>query len=562
MTVSSQTLLFLTLSVAAALPSAPTTATRLHGQTARLHAQILRSRRAPGGASRNIPRLVRAANLPTANTTTLIRALVPEDQRLASHLLHASVAAGRVPRTDAFSTVVAASRKAGDLDGARAALAALHECGLRANPTDCHALLAALCEAGRTDAAEGLYREMARAGTEVGHKTRAVLLTGLLNSGEGERALAFAHELLGGPYRDLASSPPDVPLVNVILQALFSHGAEAEAKSLLQELKVAGIAPDARTLSLLLSHLVKLKQLPSALEVFNAFLAAGGAPSAAAFNILIDGCARQAQLLNAEALAAQMDGLGVKRDAYTYNALISAAARAGRVNRALAQRRMMRRSGVAADAVTLTLLARALADESRGVEALRLARQAADGAGVKFDARLAAALLYAATRTRERDAKEAAEHARWVWAEMGRRRVVPDARCVAGHLVALGNAGDFDGARELFDAQPTPRDPRVWAAMTQVTNLSDEPAYASSVLSGAFASTIAAAQAAVAARAAPPAAASPSAEELSARTVPELKELCRAAGLLVGGNKAELVERLVADVAAVESVSAEEWLEE
>ena len=55
-------------------------------------------------------------------------------------------------------------------------------------------------------------------------------------------------------------------------------GAEAEAKSLLQELKVAGIAPDARTLSLLLSHLVKLKQLPSALEVFNAFLAAGGAP--------------------------------------------------------------------------------------------------------------------------------------------------------------------------------------------------------------------------------------------------------------------------------------------
>ena len=97
--------------------------------------------------------------------------------------------------------------------------------------------------------------------------------------------------------------------------------------------------------------------------------------------------------------------------------------------------------------------------------------------------------------------------------------------------------------------------------MTQVTNLSDEPAYASSV-SGAFASTIAAAQAAVAARAALPAAASPSADELSARTVPELKELCREAGLLVGGNKAELVERLVADVAAVESVSAEEWLEE
>ena len=202
---------------------------------------------------------------------------MPEDQRLASHLLHASVAAGRVPRTDAFSTVVAASRKAGDLDGARAALAALHECGLRANASDCVALLAALCEAGRTDAAEGLYREMARAGTEVGHKTRAVLLTGLLNSGEGERALAFAHELLGGPYRDLASSPPDVPLVN-ILQALFSHGAEAEAKSLLQELKVAGIAPDARTLSLLLSHLVKLKQLPSALEVFNAFLAAAARP--------------------------------------------------------------------------------------------------------------------------------------------------------------------------------------------------------------------------------------------------------------------------------------------
>ena len=556
---SSQTLLFLSLSVAAALPSAPTTATRLHGQTARLHAQILRSRRArrrlaqhPAPRARGQPAdgehddadpRARAGG-PAARVAPAARERGGGARAAHRRLQHGG---GGEP-------------KAGDLDGARAALAALHECGLRANPTDCHALLAALCEAGRTDAAEGLYREMARAGTEVGHKTRAVLLTGLLNSGEGERALAFAHELLGGPYRDLASSPPDVPLVNVILQALFSHGAEAEAKSLLQELKVAGIAPDARTLSLLLSHLVKLKQLPSALEVFNAFLAAGGAPSAAAFNILIDGCARQAQLLNAEALAAQMDGLGVKRDAYTYNALISAAARAGRVNRALAQRRMMRRSGVAADAVTLTLLARALADESRGVEALRLARQAADGAGVKFDARLAAALLYAATRARARRERGGGARAVGVGRDgaaprrprrpLRRRppRRVGQRRRLRRRARALRRAADAARPARVGgdDAGDQPqRRARLRVVRPQRRLRLDHRRRPSRRCARA-----------------PPAAASPSADELSARTVPELKELCREAGLLVGGNKAELVERLVADVAAVESVSAEEWLEE
>jgi hypothetical protein len=36
-----------------------------------------------------------------------------------------------------------------------------------------------------------------------------------------------------------------------------------------------------------------------------------------------------------------------------------------------------------------------------------------------------------------------------------------------------------------------------------------------------------------------------SADELSARTVPQLKELLRAAGLKVGCRKAELIERLL-----------------
>ena len=42
-----------------------------------------------------------------------------------------------------------------------------------------------------------------------------------------------------------------------------------------------------------------------------------------------------------------------------------------------------------------------------------------------------------------------------------------------------------------------------------------------------------------------PAAGGQSEEELSALTVPALKDLCRAAGLKVGGKKAELVERIM-----------------
>lgn len=56
------------------------------------------------------------------------------------------------------------------------------------------------------------------------------------------------------------------------------------------------------------------------------------------------------------------------------------------------------------------------------------------------------------------------------------------ARSVCNVLRTLGNAGDFAGARLVFELVPLPRPPTVWSEMVNVCNQCGEPRFASTLL--------------------------------------------------------------------------------
>ena len=135
----------------------------------------------------------------------------------------------------------------------------------------------------------------------------------------------------------------DAALCNVMLQVVMQAGEEGEPRRVLSRLRAAGLKPSVRapstqpstahlspppspaplnlhphphhstltltltphqerTLSLMLSSLVKQGKVPAAVEVFNAHCAAGGTTGAVPFNILMSGFARQGELTRGERL--------------------------------------------------------------------------------------------------------------------------------------------------------------------------------------------------------------------------------------------------------------------
>ena len=156
--------------------------------------------------------------------------------------------------------------------------------------------------------------------------------------GDGEGAGGRRRPALKAPLR------VDAALCNVMLQVVMQAGEEGESRRVLSRLRAAGLRPSVRppptipppkhrpppspppspsplnlhphphhstltlsltphqerTLSLMLSSLVKQGKVPAAVEVFNAHCAAGGTTGAVPFNILMSGFARQGELTKGE----------------------------------------------------------------------------------------------------------------------------------------------------------------------------------------------------------------------------------------------------------------------
>ena len=360
--------------------------------------------------ARRVARLVRAARkarLPPSQASDLVASIPTywsrRKLRVALLLTHHFADAGVFIRMRTWASLVAACRRANELRAAEDLIARVHATGRYLNPTLYMALLSDLCAAGSTDRANELLTSMRDAGATPSNQTYTIVLSALVKHGDTDASLALARDL-----RELPS-PCDLPLYNTMLRALLAGGADGEVRELLEEMRVAGLAPSMYTLNILLKGF-SAQSLEAALEVFNAFVAAGGTPSLISYNILLAAFARQGQLTNAEALFAQlmlnaeaglhptMDG-GVEAasedgevgggaaesmlpDVYTYNAMMRASITGNKPRDALAYHRQMCAAGVSADQATLSLLAEAHVGCRTPLAAITAAKQALEDGDV------------------------------------------------------------------------------------------------------------------------------------------------------------------------------------
>jgi len=408
-----------------------------------------------------------------AHATRRIRQATREGRLAeASKMIRAAVADGAPPESTTWSSLVAACRRAADLSTATALLDEMRRAGVRANPNQYSSLIDALVRAGQPARAAALLQHMQAACGSGDSRTHAVTIGALLRAGADSDALRITHGLLAS--LDAASAAgvepplaPDLPLFNVMLQAVLRSGAEGDSRRVLGHMREARLPPSQRTLNIMLSSFTRRGQLPAALEVFNSFVGSGGAPGAVSFNILMAAFAAHGQLLNAEGLLLQMRSQGVGPDTYTLNALLRACAATRRPYRALAHVRLLARGGAQAcreDAVSVTLLANALGPAGLGLRAVREARRAAR-ARVRLDTPCRAALLRALAQVPEDRAAAAREEALWVWEGGGEDERQRDDQCVLYMVRVLGRVGAFDEARRAFDSLPPPRSPAAWAEL-------------------------------------------------------------------------------------------------
>lgn len=188
-------------------------------------------------------------------------------------------------------------------------------------------------------------------------------------------------------------------------------------------------------------------------------------------------------------------------DAYTYNAMMQACLLAGRPRRALAYRRVMALEGVNLDSVSLMLLADAYSELGMSFQVfaeVRKAIQTGDVARLSLECYNRLLQLCAQLSFNPDEAPAAREEALWLEEQyqiehvhelafrICRRRATQRAAngppvklysspwAVRNLLCTLANAGDFQGARRVFECTQYPRPNMVWSEMIRVCNLADK----------------------------------------------------------------------------------------
>uniref|UniRef100_A0A7S3C4N7 Pentacotripeptide-repeat region of PRORP domain-containing protein n=1 Tax=Haptolina ericina TaxID=156174 RepID=A0A7S3C4N7_9EUKA len=199
---------------------------------------------------------------------------------------------------------------------------------------------------------------------------------------------------------------------------------------------------------------------------------------------MISGFASNGQLVNAESLFAQLRREGLSPDEFSFHSMLKATKPASDPRAALKYYGLMRAEGIQPTAITYSLLATALSTHGLGADAAKLARMDERRTGNPLDESCYTTLLRACARVSPPHHAAAKREAIWLWSRMQQARMKPlnNPRAVSSLLRCLGNTGDFDRARRLFEAAPRPRSPLVWREMIQVCNLCGEPDFAGKVL--------------------------------------------------------------------------------
>nr|CAB3494899.1 unnamed protein product [Digitaria exilis] len=112
------------------------------------------------------------------------------------------------------------------------------------------------------------------------------------------------------------------------------HSSFFRALQVMELLKEAGLKPDCKLYTTLISTCAKCGKVDAMFEVFHEMVSAGIEPNVNTYSALIDGCARAGQVAKAFGVYGIMSSKKVKPDRVVFNALISACGESGAVARA------------------------------------------------------------------------------------------------------------------------------------------------------------------------------------------------------------------------------------
>ena len=208
---------------------------------------------------RRVVRVVRAAqqsHLPPSQASDLIDSIPTRwswrKRRVAVALTHAFAEEGVIVRSGTYASLIGACRRDGDLDGALALISRLEAVGKRPNPNVYSSLMSELCAHGEPEKARRLLGQMREAGVSVSNVTLTILLSSLLKAHAIEPALALTEELRQAHEEAPAEVKYDLPMYNVMLQALLAGGDDDGVRELLETLRSNNLLPSPRTLNILL----------------------------------------------------------------------------------------------------------------------------------------------------------------------------------------------------------------------------------------------------------------------------------------------------------------------
>lgn len=270
-----------------------------------------------------------------------MHAFVQRDDPLhARAVLEQYVAGGQRVSERLYSELIRMHALLGNAEGALAAAAQRDAAGLRCSPRSLRHLVGAMARCRDPEGASRLVAHYARRGTRLDLRVYTALLDAYVEAGRWNAASGIFSWLAA--HAD-AALQPDTQVYNTMLKAHVVRPASVQTVlRFFFEMRSAGAAPDARTYALLLQSACDARRMALAEELFAmadkalAGTASGGA-SLYHYTIMIHGYLRVGARERARAYFERMRRRGIEPSHVTFGVLINSYAQGGEATLRLAQ---------------------------------------------------------------------------------------------------------------------------------------------------------------------------------------------------------------------------------
>ncbi|KAM3209606.1 hypothetical protein ACQJBY_063977 [Aegilops geniculata] len=224
---------------------------------------------------------------------------------------------GLVPNEFVFSPVITGFCKSGEVDRASTVWDAMVAGGVRPNIVLYSAMIDGFARCGKMTKAELLFEEMVEAKCIPNIMTYSSMVRGYFQIGDSSQALSIWEEMLS------AGCTPNAVTYSILISGLCNVGRSKDAMMVWKHMLGRGCAPDTIAYTSMIKGLCASGMVDGGLRLFYDMLARGDAdPDVICYNVLLDGLLRVKNLPRAMDLLNQMLDHGCHPDTVTCNTFL------------------------------------------------------------------------------------------------------------------------------------------------------------------------------------------------------------------------------------------------